>query len=727
MTSVLLRIVMKRWSSIGGRRKLEKARRAFEWIATAQRPLMLDELCEAVAIDKGDPSLDFSKVPTDGLQLLDACGSLISFDSASTTVTFAHRIVLQFLTLAGFSTDYLTSEEQQALQTVALDQSQVELEIAERCITYLTFTDFERQLVRQSKIKFPVNAQALSSVLWSNRPHEASGRALARLRGARFKSATGTVNLTRAAGTDKDLHGKYRLLSYVFAEWASHLKHVRGCDQLDDDMLQKLERMAFRYNYAFDTRPWAQFQKAERLDDLHSAAIWSAEHDNATLIELAYLHALHSFRNHHWNESPILDTAFRNDSTAVVEYFLRRSGGFDPTDQLSSVLQNYFTVRKSEAPLGISTSSLEFALQRGLPYLASAIIESPALSSIYEPDQRGSTILSIVCTSTKSTWPVVESLVLRELFGDRSETFLQSLKRLDLTRFYSSSAPSDEVLTVASGRVHGALTQMHIKEDTEMFELIKHNVEAITLHPSLLNFVSEEDFQVAEKLIYVLAEACGLGHFGSAKFYQSWTLIDHAISYSQSSRTHDPERCGCYTGFIPGPTPTRPCYIVQDQPFVCFLAAHNEIGALKLLADRDLRTTKVSLRSWGDLRDKEGRTALGLAAGHGHVETLRFLLDSEARWAIFKWGSWQLQLAKSGVGSMAVTTKQSKSECDRMLRRAIANYERDSRSFTEALPLSDPLPQLPVHREIQSLPDPSPLSALHREIQLQRDKDIRSS
>lgn len=110
----------------------EIARRAFSWIFYAKRPLLMTELREAIAIDpiedienggEGCRDLD-PKSLTDPQQIIECCGSLISWERSNNTVGFSHYTISEFF------------------KTKAHGNIEPELCIARTCLTYLCFDVF---------------------------------------------------------------------------------------------------------------------------------------------------------------------------------------------------------------------------------------------------------------------------------------------------------------------------------------------------------------------------------------------------------------------------------------------------------------------------------------------------------------------------------------------------------------------------------------------------------
>jgi hypothetical protein len=93
------------------------------WVLYAKRPLHIDELRVAMAIEEGDSRLDDEDL-TSAQTLVKVCGSFVIYDKDSGVVELAHETVKEFL---------LSRHLCQLLS---------EVDIAKTCLTYLLFDGF---------------------------------------------------------------------------------------------------------------------------------------------------------------------------------------------------------------------------------------------------------------------------------------------------------------------------------------------------------------------------------------------------------------------------------------------------------------------------------------------------------------------------------------------------------------------------------------------------------
>jgi hypothetical protein len=71
----------------------ELARKAFVWLVGAERPLLLAELVEALALEVGDTMLDRTGTFNDTRGLLRTCRSLVDHNETTGFISFCHYTV----------------------------------------------------------------------------------------------------------------------------------------------------------------------------------------------------------------------------------------------------------------------------------------------------------------------------------------------------------------------------------------------------------------------------------------------------------------------------------------------------------------------------------------------------------------------------------------------------------------------------------------------------------
>lgn len=112
----------------------EFAREAMLWLSIAFRPLKLTELCETLAFDESDATMDQSGRLLDTHDLLRWCQGLITYHPETTNVTLSHSSVRSYL---------LSDQIKDGPSSVfSIDKSEAERLLLRKCLTYMMFTDF---------------------------------------------------------------------------------------------------------------------------------------------------------------------------------------------------------------------------------------------------------------------------------------------------------------------------------------------------------------------------------------------------------------------------------------------------------------------------------------------------------------------------------------------------------------------------------------------------------
>ncbi len=129
-------------SRVVERGKADFAERVYRLVVGVQRPLTLAELREVLYIEPCQPAFRNDRLVNNISKLVSWCGNLVTVDEEDESVQFAHHTVKQYLCAQGgySGTAFLTMSLAEASHAVG-----------EVCVTYLSFSDFERQLARQPR------------------------------------------------------------------------------------------------------------------------------------------------------------------------------------------------------------------------------------------------------------------------------------------------------------------------------------------------------------------------------------------------------------------------------------------------------------------------------------------------------------------------------------------------------------------------------------------------
>ncbi|KAI1076442.1 hypothetical protein F5B20DRAFT_572881 [Whalleya microplaca] len=123
--------------------------KVFPWIAASKRPLSLDELREAIAVEIGQQYSKPERLYNDMQNINSWCESLVQYDEEQESVRFVHHSIKQFL---------LEEPTQYDLHDFHLKIDDVDHYIGEVCTTYLNFNDFKTTIAqRPVSVPLPFN------------------------------------------------------------------------------------------------------------------------------------------------------------------------------------------------------------------------------------------------------------------------------------------------------------------------------------------------------------------------------------------------------------------------------------------------------------------------------------------------------------------------------------------------------------------------------------------
>lgn len=278
LTETYHRIIEKTADSPGGSNKLATMSKMFCWLSIARRPLRLEELEEAVALDVSDTHLHADRVPRNaGERLVAACSNLAVHNVEDDTVVFAHHTVKQYLCS---STSSNTS--------VYVNLSEAEDDIGDICLAYLSFSDFETQ-VTKAEPKFTMKQTIVDDMIWRSIPFGSRLRSVAstltswrRSTGSNF-SYDVVLAIPNMAGPSSKLISKYTLLEYIVEFWVSHTAHFRPGPPGDEGTpglslsWSKFKRVALLRQLPFEFRPWNSLQHRQNFDTYFSLILETAD------------------------------------------------------------------------------------------------------------------------------------------------------------------------------------------------------------------------------------------------------------------------------------------------------------------------------------------------------------------------------------------------------------------------------------------------------------------
>lgn len=228
----------------------------FKWILCAQRPLRIEELREAVALDLTDSHFDEDKLPSgDNWRLIQMCGNLAILNRDDNTVKLAHHTVQQFLLT---QSDFLSADNS---IPVRLSLPDIKLEIGQLCVAYLCLSDFETQVSKREMVTVAAGTDVLQSFVYSQMPVTsvlskfASTIISAGWTESPVERRPVVVDLSTYRPEQhfsRSMHDKYRLLDYIQHNWTRHATALTSLASSWD----KLQDLIFERSFMFDIRPW---------------------------------------------------------------------------------------------------------------------------------------------------------------------------------------------------------------------------------------------------------------------------------------------------------------------------------------------------------------------------------------------------------------------------------------------------------------------------------------
>ncbi|KAH7397433.1 hypothetical protein BKA66DRAFT_241811 [Pyrenochaeta sp. MPI-SDFR-AT-0127] len=246
--------------SPGGSVKLETMQKVFRWVAGARRPLTLTELEEAVGLEKTDKYLHLDRIATGaGERLIASCSNLVVLNEADYTVSFAHHTVQQFLCSSAGPANLWPHFNLQSINE----------HIADICLAYLSFSDFETQLTKVSEVKLEQTQAEL--LVWWGVPLATSIKGLLTLPRALRKAAInknphGQIKFPAPVTMQPSdtLATKYAMLDYIIAFWAFHTADITP----ESSSWPVFKHIASEKQLAFGFRPWDEPEHCDRVQQL---------------------------------------------------------------------------------------------------------------------------------------------------------------------------------------------------------------------------------------------------------------------------------------------------------------------------------------------------------------------------------------------------------------------------------------------------------------------------
>ena len=244
-----------------GGEKVEQARKAFQWIAFARRPLTISEIEEAITITIDQKSWEAPPIKLTISRLCKICANLVDFDKSKGTVSLAHHTVFDFL---------FRSSDIASMADFCTTDLESHCYMAEICITYLGFVDFRKSLARTTDTGNLENLSRPIKLLRRTLPESPWLSAAIQSFGNRHGESKAPFDLVDTMRKEISAwqaarpNPSFQLLEYCRTFWHDHSRYL----PLDNQKLNSFKIIMLEQNLQFDYKPW------DSLSDLESLPHW---------------------------------------------------------------------------------------------------------------------------------------------------------------------------------------------------------------------------------------------------------------------------------------------------------------------------------------------------------------------------------------------------------------------------------------------------------------------
>ncbi|KAJ6088339.1 hypothetical protein N7486_009600 [Penicillium sp. IBT 16267x] len=201
-------------------RNKDIARKTFQWVAAAYRPLSLDELREAFSIEIGQKFSKPDRQPNEIYRITSWCENLVQVDEEQKLVQFAHHTVQQFL---------LQKTPESPLKEFHFNLEDADYHIGEICVTYLNFSDFKTTVARRRQPLPNIAPTAIAQIALKQGPK--SSKPLSTIGHFKLRNRATPTNLDiveilaslKTDATEKVGHeSTHPFLKYASVNWIFH-------------------------------------------------------------------------------------------------------------------------------------------------------------------------------------------------------------------------------------------------------------------------------------------------------------------------------------------------------------------------------------------------------------------------------------------------------------------------------------------------------------------------
>jgi ankyrin repeat protein len=334
-----------------------------KWVLCANRPLHIEELKEAVVFGPEDTKWDGTKIPRDDSRFISSCANLVNLDDIDKCVRVSHRTVKQFLLAPSIGLP----------ESFRFLKDEIQLEIGEGCMTYLSFDNFKSQLATRENAAVRVTNPGTALATLNLIPKLIS----------RFVSSKGppqiTLNLPIRTATDSlppETFENYRLLDYARSNWLLHTIQISKISPF----WNKFEHLALEPNESWKFHPWG----SAKTEATHYRALfeWAVRNRHIPLLELTRGLTVGS------RLSDLAKKRFENGSLAL--HYASSQGFLDVAEVLLGV-SNVNMVDEEQK------TALHWAAGSGQDAVVHLLLEKKAKANFRDKSGRTALILAADC------------------------------------------------------------------------------------------------------------------------------------------------------------------------------------------------------------------------------------------------------------------------------------------------------------------------------------------
>jgi hypothetical protein len=325
-------------------------KRIFQLIMAAQRPLTVDELRVALHVKPGNTNWDTSSLPQDKRAIVPLCGGgLLETDEEDDTVRFIHHSIYQYFVdgAKGVEAEDLTRK---GTHNRYFFEGEAELYFGLICVTYLSYSIFERALTVQSKVA--LNSGQLSDELarvTTSESRSGASRIIAVLKSKR-PAARRDIDigqlLQRYIPPKADATELLKLSDYAHQHWICHTSRFHPDLHSAAYMLFK-DLVNHPPEHVVASLPWKDepnmFPRVAWATENHHFGVLSTvhhAHPNGTVADYVEVGVNQSLKDALISSSPVDMNIFELDLPSLLQEVARRAMQGRDTPAHSAIIKH---------------------------------------------------------------------------------------------------------------------------------------------------------------------------------------------------------------------------------------------------------------------------------------------------------------------------------------------------------------------------------------------------